>query len=58
MNDKNEELLVKIKCPKCGKEEYLPSCIKLHDLKLSYQCNYCLYEELIKIAHIRTDEWL
>ena len=54
----NKELLVKIKCPKCGKEEYLPTCIKLHDLKISYQCNYCLYEELIKIAHIRTDEWL
>ena len=61
MKNKNTELnqaQIKIECPKCNKEESLSNCIKLHDLKLSYQCNYCLYEEHIKNAYIRTEEWL
>jgi predicted RNA-binding Zn-ribbon protein involved in translation (DUF1610 family) len=48
-----QELLVQIKCPKCGEKEYLHTCVHTHDLNTYYQCNRCLFKEDIQQLCIR-----
>lgn len=50
----NNKLHTKITCPRCGKEEYLHTCVHVSNLNLYYKCNYCPFEEYISQISIRS----